>query len=154
MIINSQIQQALIARLKDNTQYGIPALHLALGIDEEEKIRENQFQGTQFVYPAIRVSLTYLNPTENTPCRDDVFRSYFSIVSFSEGTSSLEADIIAGLVAEALDEAVIDVTTPAFMPAFRTGNISLGSVNAAIRIGPRLWRAETFFRTSIYQKAS
>jgi len=148
MIINSQIQEALIRRLKDNTQYGIPALHLALGIDEEEKIRENQFQGTQFVYPAIRVNLTYLNPTENTPCRDDIFRSYFSIVSFSEGTSSLEADTIAGLVAEALDEEMLNETT------FRTGNISLGSVNAAIKIGPRLWRAETFFRISIYQKVS
>jgi len=144
MITNNEIQQALITRLKDNTQYGIVALHAALTTDEE--IRENQFQGTQFVYPAIRVNLTYLNPTENTPCRDDIFRSYFSIISYSESTSSLEADTIAGLVADALDEAVIDVT------AFRTGNISLGSVNAAIRIGPRLWRAETFFRTSIYQK--
>ena len=148
MIINNQIQQALIARLKDNTQYGIPALHLALGIDEEEKIRENQFQGTQFDYPAIRVSFAYLNPTENTPCRDDIFRSYFSIIAYSEDTSSLEVNTVAGLVAEALDEVVINV------PAFRTGNISLGSVNAAIRIGPRLWRAETFFRASIYQKAS
>jgi len=145
MIINSQIQQELVTRLKDGTRPEIATLHAALATDEE--IRENQFQGTQFAYPAIRVAFTYLNPTENTPCRDDIFRSYFSIVSFSESTSSLEADTIAGLVAEALDEAMINVT------AFRTGNISLGSVNAAIRIGPRLWRAETFFRTSIYQKA-
>jgi len=144
MITNNQIQEALVRRLGDVTQYGIADLHAALTTDEP--IRENQFQGTQFVYPAVRVNLTYLNPTENTPCRDEVFKSYFSIISYSEGTSSLEADTIAGLVAEALDEAVIDE------PTFRTGNISLGGVNAAIRIGERLWRAETFFRTSIYQK--
>ena len=144
MIINSQIQEALVTRLKDGTRPEIAALHAALATDEE--IRENQFQGTQFAYPAIRVVFSYLNPTENTPCRDDIFRSYFSIVSFSESTSSLEADNIAGLVAEALDEEMLNETT------FRTGNISLGSVNAAIRIGPRLWRAETFFRASIYQK--
>jgi len=144
MITNEQIQQALVARLRDNTRPEILALHAVLASSEE--IRENQFQGTVFIYPAIRVSFAYLNPTENTPCRDDIFRSYFSIVSFSEGTSSLEADTIAGLVAEALDEAMLDEIT------FRTGNISLGSVNAAIRISPRLWRAETFFRTSIYQK--
>lgn len=145
MITNNQIQETLVTRLKDNTRPEIAALHAALASDEE--IRENQFQGTEFDYPAIRVSFTYLNPTENTPCRDDIFRSYFSVVSYSESTSSLEADNIAGLVAEALDEAILDV------PAFKTGNISLGSVNAAIRIGTRLWRAETFFRASIYQRA-
>lgn len=146
MITNNQIQEALVTRLKDSTRPEIAAIHAALASGDE--VRENQFQGTEFAYPAIRVSFAYLNPTENTPCRDDIFRSYFSIVSFSESTSSLEADNIAGLVAEALDEAIIDVAT------FRTGNISLGSVNGAIRIGPRLWRAETFFRTSIYQRAS
>ena len=151
MIINSQIQQELVTRLKDGTRPEIAALHAALATDEE--IRENQFQGTQFAYPAIRVALTYLNPIENTPCRDDIFRSYFSVVSFSEGTSSLEVDTIAGLVAEALDEQMLNTTTFVLPQRnFRTGNISLGSVNAAIRIGPRLWRAETFFRTSIYQK--
>jgi hypothetical protein len=144
VITNNQIQEVVVARLRDNTRPEIIALHAALATDEE--IRENQFQGAEFAYPAIRVALTYLNPTENIPCRDDVFRSYFSIISYSEDASSLEADTIAGLVAEALDEAVIDE------PTFRTGNISLGSVNAAIRIGPRLWRAETFFRASIYQK--
>jgi len=146
MIANQQIQEALVTRLKDGTRPEIAALHAVLAADDE--IRENQFQGTQFAYPAIRVSFAYLNPTENTPCRDDIFRSYFSIIAFSEDTSSLEANTIAGLVAEALDEEMLNET------AFRTGNISLGSVNDAIRIGPRLWRAEVFFRTSIYQKAS
>lgn len=145
MITNNQIQEALVARLRDNTRPEIIALHAALASDEE--IRENQFQGTEFAYPAIRVSFAYLNPTENAPCRDDVFRSYFSVVAYSESTSSLEADNIAGLVAEALDEAMLDEVD------FKTGNISLGSVNAAIRIGPRLWRAEVFFRASIYQRA-
>jgi len=144
MITNEQIQQALITRLRDGTRPEIAAIHAALATDEE--IRENQFQGTQFDYPAIRVSFAYLNPTENTPCRDDVFRSYFSIIAYSEDTSSLEANTIVGLVAEALDEELLNEAT------FRTGNISLGSVNDAIRIGPRLWRAEVFFRTSIYQR--
>lgn len=145
MITNNQIQEALVARLRDNTRLEIAAIHAVLATDEE--IRENQFQGAEFAYPAIRVSFAYLNPTENTPCRDDVFRSYFSIIAYSEDTSSLEADTIAGLVAEALDEAMLDEAD------FKTGNISLGSVNAAIRIGPRLWRAEVFFRASIYQRA-
>jgi hypothetical protein len=144
MITNWQIQQALVTRLRDNTRPEIIALHAALAADDE--VRGNQFQGAEFAYPAIRVSFAYLNPTENTPCRDDIFRSYFSIVAYSEDTSSLEANTVAGLVAEALDETILDEID------FRTGNISLGSVNDAIRIGPRLWRAEIFFRASIYQR--
>jgi len=110
-------------------------------------VRENQFQGTEFSYPALRVHVNYNNPIGEGPCRDEVFRIYFSITSWSEDPSSKEADDLLGLIADGLDEYIIDVAT------FRTGNISLGSVNSAIRIGPRLWRAEAFFRTTVYQKA-
>lgn len=143
MITNSQFQEALITRLKDNTRAEIAALHAALASGSE--IRENQFQGREFSYPAIRIHINYNNPLDGTPCREDG-RIYFSIVSWSEDTSSKEADDIAGLVADALDEAIIDEIL------FRTGNISRGSLNAAIRIVPRLWRAETFFRTTVYEK--
>lgn len=144
MITNSEFQAALVTRLKDNTKYGIAAIHALLATSGE--IRENQFQGADFAYPALRVLVSNLNPIAEGPCRDSLFRSFFSIAVFSESTSSKEADDIAGLVAEALDERMLDTIT------FRTGNISLWSVNAATRIGPRLWKAEVFFRTSIYQK--
>lgn len=146
MITNSEFQEALITRLRDNTRAEIAALHAALAGGDASEVRENQFQGTEFSYPAIRVSVNYNNPTGEGPCRDDVSRIYFSITAWSESTSSKEADDLLGLVGEALDEAIIDDTD------FRTGNISLGSLNSAIRIAPRLWRAEAPFRANIYQK--
>lgn len=146
MITNSAFQEGLVARLKDNTRAEIAALHAALAGGDASEVRENQFQGTEFSYPAIRAHVNYNTPIGEGPCRDEVFRFYFSITSWSEDASSKEADDIAGLVAEALDEAIIDVI------AFKTGNISLGSLNSATRIGPRLWRGEAFFRTTAYQK--
>lgn len=146
MITNSEFQEALITRLKDNTRAEIAALHAALAGSDSSEVRENQFQGTEFLYPAIRVHVNYNNPIGEPPCRDDLFRLYFSITSWSETASSKEADDIAGLVGEALDEQIIDAAS------FRTGNISLGNINSATRIGPRLWRAEAFFRTNVYQK--
>lgn len=146
MITNSQFQEALISRLKDNTRAEIAALHAALAGADSSEVRENQFQGTEFSYPAIRVHINYNNPLDGTPCREDG-RFYFSITSWSEDPSSKEADDIAGLVAEALDETIIDETD------FRTGNISRENLNSAIRIGARLWRGEAFFRTTAYQKA-
>lgn len=146
MITNSEFQEALVARLRDGTRAEITAIHARLAGGDASEVRENQFQGTEFSYPALRVHVNYAQPIGEGPCRDEVFRFYFSITSWSEDPSSGEADDILGLIADGLDERIIDVA------AFRTGNIDWRSSNSALRIGPRLWRAEAFFRTIAYQK--
>lgn len=90
MISNSQIKAAWIARLKSNA--AITAL-----VNQDE-IREDDWKGTYFSYPNIRVKLSPLSPTNSTvDCR--VFSSEVSILVFSEEKSSKQADDIASVVA-------------------------------------------------------
>ena len=89
MITNSNIQAAWISRLKANA----PVTALVSAVE----IREDQWQGTDFVYPNIRVRLGDLTPqTTNPDCK--IYLSTVSILCNSEIKSSKQADDIAGVV--------------------------------------------------------
>jgi hypothetical protein len=91
MISNAQIQAAWVSRLKSNT--AITALVPAV------EVREDNYKGTDFNYPMIRVKLGNLTPTAlNNNCQ--IFKSEVSILVFTEQKSSKQADDIAGVIAE------------------------------------------------------
>lgn len=88
MLRNDEIQAALIAKLKGNAT--IVALLSSSG-----DIKEDQWQGTNFVYPAVRLQLNSNEPlTPNCPH----LRIGLSILVFSETDNSLQADQIAGII--------------------------------------------------------
>ena len=61
MITNNTIQAALISKLLAN-------ITITAELDDAEEIRENEWQGTAFSYPNIRVRIISNDPLENTYC--------------------------------------------------------------------------------------
>lgn len=88
---NVDVKAAMLAYLKSLST--VVAL-----LSGSKEIKEAQWQGTEFVYPAIRVSLDY-RPSINGCGPDD---ADFTIEAFSEKQSSLEADTISGTMANLL----------------------------------------------------
>lgn len=89
MIGNSDIQAAWIAKSKASIAITsqVPAV----------EIRENQWKGTQFSYPNIRIKLGDLRPlTKSNRCLQ--FESLVSFLVYTEEKSSKQADDIAEVI--------------------------------------------------------
>lgn len=89
MIRNDQIQAALIDKLQATSD-------ITDRVSSAE-IREDQWAGAGFSYPNIRVQLRPSTPVDGI-CSGQSFDA--SILVFSESSSSLEADQIAGIIAQ------------------------------------------------------
>lgn len=135
MVSNDLIQAALITRLKANAA-------LIARITAAE-VRESQWQGTNFDYPCVRVSVTLQVPLmEWEHCSWS--RVSFSVFSMSELDSSKEADEIAGLTNAALHKM-------SFAGAgFKFLKIRSNGLASAVRMSERVWRAEASFVSDVY----
>lgn len=90
MISNANIQAGWIAKLKANTA--------VTALVSQAEIREDNYKGTDFVYPNIRVKLGNLTPKVPAPnCQ--IFGSEVSILVFTEQKSSKQSDDVAGAIA-------------------------------------------------------
>ena len=126
MIRNDQIQSALISKLKANTTI-TPLLASGTYADEtwERDIREDQWQGTAFGYPNVRVRLLPSSPIGDKDC--SIVKFSVSFLVFSESGSSLEADQIAGIINNELhgktftsNSIVISLRLESLIPAIRS----------------------------------
>ena len=131
MLSNDDIQAGLVVKLKASTT--IVAL-LASGTS----IKEDQWQGTTFVYPAVRVDLGMQLPRANC----DGAEVTFSILCYSEDASSQEADELAGTVNEQLHR-------KAFTSSSIRYSIYSQGLIPAIREDDRTWRSEATFHATI-----
>lgn len=86
------VQSALISYIKSS-----PAILILLNNDPS-RIKEAEWQGTDFSYPGIRIGID-LRPSING-CGPDTIDCVFEV--FSEQKSSLEASRIAGVLASLL----------------------------------------------------
>lgn len=120
---NNNIQKNVISRLKANTTLIAELVSFDSSANE---IREDQWQGTEFVYPNIRVRLISNNPDGDT---DDCSTSSVNIgISvFTQDYSSLEADKIAGIISASLhgktyiaNNVELFLRTTNILPAFRS----------------------------------
>jgi len=130
---NDEIQEAIIAYLKANSEI------TTLLTDGADEIREDQWQGSTFTYPNIRVRLSSTSST-NISC--DAADINFSIYVFSEDASSWQADKIAGII--------VNVLGGNQGKQFATGglnfNLRVSTVIPAIRSDKRTWRSEVILR--------
>ena len=131
VIDNNDIQAGIIAYLKANTT--VVAL-LVSGTS----IKEDQWQGTTFVYPAVRVDLGIQLPRANC----DGAETTFSILCYSEDASSQEADELAGTVNNQLHR-------KAFTSSSVRYSIYSQGLIPAIREDDRTWRSEATFHATI-----
>ena len=131
MLKNNDIQAGLITYLKANTT--IVAL-LASGTS----IKEDQWQGTTFVYPAVRIDLDAQLPKANC----DGGEVTFSVLCYSEDASSQEADELAGTINDELHRKSFTSSS------IRYSIYSQGLI-PAIREDDRTWRSEATFHATV-----
>lgn len=129
MLRNDTIQAGLIEEFKSLS----PVSTLLGGTTE---IREDQWQGTQFVYPAIRVDIQNQIPSIEG-CAYGWIDAIVKV--FSEGTSSLECDKIAGTVFQNLRRSF--TRNGIFFSGMNC--ISLGGAH---RINEQTWQADVRIR--------
>jgi len=137
MIDNDLIQAAIIAKLKANAL--LTAFLTGLGATSE--IREAQWQGTEFVYPNVRVEIGTQVEDGNPPCYS---MTPFTIYSYSEKDSSREANQLAGFVNDALLRQMVSGSGWQSQLIIGDGNI------AARRVTERVWQAVNLYRMNIY----
>lgn len=102
MISNNSIQAALITYLKANTV-------LLAKLSSSADIKENQWQGTDFIYPAVRIDLGTQVPDGNPQCNYSSLP--ITVQVFTEDASSLNCDTIAGTIGTILHGANFHDTT-------------------------------------------
>jgi len=137
MISFDLLQAAIITALKADVD-----LVAVVG----DEIREEQWQGTGFAYPGVRVAIGGGRPVGES-CVETHSVVNFSVACFSENDSSIEADQLAGLVSDAL------FLTKIYAATFSTGWVRIGGagVQSARRMVGRYWRSSVEFQTNIYE---
>lgn len=128
---NNQVQKNIISHLK--TIASLTAELVAFDSSANE-IREDQWQGTDFVYPNIRVRMIRNAPDGDT---DDCNGSLVevSIMVFTQDYSSLEADKITGIISSSLHGKTYSANNVELF--LRTTNMI-----PAVRSDRNTWRSE------------
>lgn len=134
MISLSAVQAAFIATLKAD------AVVLALLSDTKE-IRENQWQGKDFIYPAIRVDMQTAVPIAGTNCEAEMVE--LDIQFYTEDTFSKNCDDGCAVIA-----------TKYHAKSFSSGGVKFGGmivtvVTAARRTDQQTWMGKVHLRGSI-----
>ena len=128
---NDDIKAGLVAKLKADTT-------LVAALSSSSDIKESQWQGDTFVYPAVRVRILS-NVPPDSDCEYGIVTA--GVLVFSEEASSLEADTIAGIIRTALHKKSFTSSGVAF-----TG-MRVTNLVPAIRSDRNTWRSEVLLRT-------
>jgi hypothetical protein len=131
------VQAAIVSHLKADTAL----INWLTTYSAEDEVRENQWQGRAFVYPAVRVDLLPQTEPGNPPCYSQVL---FNVFAFAEGDSSLDCAVLSGLIDTALIRKKFSGT------GFDSGLvITLGGV-PPIRTAERVWQGLGQFQANLY----
>jgi len=141
MISNDLIQAALITALKADTTL----VNWLTARDAANEIRENEWQGAAFTYPAVRIDIGLQLPITNGVCHVSQSELTFSIISLSEKDSSQQATILAGLVNAALFAKRISGT------GFASLLIDSDGMPGANRTIERIWQVISPYKVRLYE---
>lgn len=134
MPTNENIQTAIVAYLKSKaaiTSLLVDQDGTALGAAE---VREDQWQGTEFAYPNIRVRMIGNNPLgDSDQCNASNFA--VSLMVFSELASSKQSENISGIISTSLHAKSFEQNSLHIF--LRTTNLL-----PAVRSDRNVWRAE------------
>jgi len=141
MIPNNDVQAALMTRLK--ASIAITSL-----LKTSTDIKESQWQGTTFAYPAVRLSLGTQVPESGYSCKASSLP--FTVICKDENPSSHNADALAGAVSNTLHgKRWCDI-----IQGVRFTSIRVTGLRSATREDERTWRAEVDFQAMIVPAAS
>lgn len=142
MISHASFQEQIIDELQ--------AFATLVALVPAAEIREFYWQGTEFIYPNIRVDTRAQIPEGKGNCRLQHSVMNFAVFSRSEDDSSLECERIGFQVVEALFGQRIQDAAPSQGPAWTSGVIDLVRLGAPIRT-ERTWRGEAVFRVRVQE---
>lgn len=97
MIAPDTVQAAIITLLKADAA-------LVASLTAAARIKEADWRGTTFEYPACRVDVADMRPTGNGSCTEQRLGVTGSIIIYSKQESSLEAAKLLGLVENAIQQ--------------------------------------------------
>lgn len=137
MISPDSLQREIINLLKGNTP-----LVTAIG----SEIREDQWQGTKFVYPCVRVDVGLGVPVGDGNCQDTISRVNWVVQAYDENPSSNICGNLIALVFNALFLNQIFATDFSIMTIESSGWL------APYRARSGVWRADAYFMANTYQK--
>jgi len=107
------------------------------------EVKEDQYQGTVFVYPAVRVSIESQTPITNRGPSCDHARLRMTLYAYTEEASSKNADILAGIMNAKYHRRFFR-GTGWFIWLYSSG------LRSAVRITERLWRADVPLIGTVY----
>lgn len=90
MIRVDEVRTALISALQGNTT-------IMAELSNASEVREHSWKGTEFSYPNLRIKINKASPNSNPACSQEFDGS---IYIYSEEASSMQADRIAGIIAD------------------------------------------------------
>jgi hypothetical protein len=134
MIANNIVQAAIVSWLQADANVIGSLPEAAVGV------KEAQYQGSDYKYPAVRVRVVRQTP-DPTKEQCDHARFIGSIRCYAEGPSSLPADRLAGIVNARLHRAQIAGGTVG-TDAFYIPRVYCEGLSGAIRLNERLWVSE------------
>lgn len=129
-IRNDQIQAGIVSYLK-----GKSAIVAEVTVVE---IREDQWQGDEYIYPNVRVRLI-----SNVPMGFPCYHTFeCGLQVYAEDASSQSADRISGIIANELHEKGFSSNSLAFIT-------TVTNVMPAVRDDIRTWRSEVLIRGTV-----
>lgn len=137
MIPNNEVQAALVLILKADTTI------TSLLTSGTGSIKEYEYQGEDFNYPALRIQLHQQTPVpDETNCNKSNQR--FSILVFDEAKSSKNVNKIMGVVSKSLHKKNFTVNGIRFV------FVHVDSLIPAIRKDEMSWRAELSLHSNLF----
>ncbi len=135
MIAPHVIQADLVADIK--TQASITAL-----LASASEVREDQYQGTVYAYPTVRVALIGQTPILGPePC--DLATLNLTVRVYTEGGSSRSNSVILGAINDVYHRKIFSAST------WNCWLRSTGVINPT-RQGSKLWRGEAILSGTVY----
>lgn len=132
-----ELQTAMLALLKLDA-----VLVAAVG----QEIREDNWTGSQFKYPAVRVALPMIGASPfNGNCFRETVDVRYTIYGYGEGTSSMPAARILDLIRSAAEGKEMPNIT-------HLVRLNFASSSPPVPEGERLWRGEVQFNAVVKKK--
>ena len=132
MFSNYAVRAVLVDYLKNKSAI--------IGITSTEA-REKQWQGKDFVYPAIRVNIILQKPAVDVNCGWSDLQ--FSVQCYSENSSSYESETMEFQVTDVLDKKTIS------SDGVKIYSIHCVGMVGSNRIDERTWMAEVLFTAKV-----
>lgn len=143
------ISDELVVRSIINYLRNTPSVY-SLVNNDPSRVVEETYQDFVSGYPRITIGIDNHPLTGDGTDRRKLSRVFWTVSVFSENNSSAECNRINGAVLNALFNSQIIGVNQDGVPSFRFLRVDLNDKTPAKRVGLRIWRAESYLESELY----